>query len=140
MSVDDADQLHWATRCRRHALMLVLAGAFVDGVVGEVDARLHGPAALVVASAVVLWCQLDALLHGKLYERASAWLLLFTWPVGVLVHLGWTRRWRGLPLYLGLAVTVLAAAAAGNGVGSAVMQARPSPQDALELGIPTELD
>ena len=140
MPVEEARPEPWAHRYRSYALILALTGAFVSGVVREVDARIELPAFLALASAVVLWCQLDALLHGKIYQRACAWLMMFTWPVGVLVHLIWTRRWRGLPLYLGLALLHLAAVSIGAGVGSTVVRARPGSLNTLRSGVPADLD
>jgi len=128
----------WAIRQRRFALSLALAGSFLHGVLREIDAVLDIPTFLLVASAVVLFCQLDALLHGKIYQRAFAWLLMFTWPLGVAVHLYWTRRWRGLLLYVAFGFVQSAAVAVGAGAGNLVLQARPNPLDTLEVEMPSE--
>ena len=72
--------------------------AFADGMCTDSpNTALRVLAIFTLASAITLCCTLDANVNGKLFLRSFAWHMMFTWPVGVLVHLVWTRRWqRGL--------------------------------------------
>lgn len=116
-----ADADTWVWRYRQFALALALAAAFASGFVESVAFQMQLVAIMTFASAVSIWCGLDARVHGKLFLRSFAWLMLFTWPLGVLVHLVWTRRWRGCLTYLALGVAAAAAGIAGAGVGAAVV-------------------
>jgi hypothetical protein len=70
-------------------------------------------AAFAAASSITLACVLDARMHGKVFLRSWAWLLMWTWPVGILAHLLWTRRARGIGMYFALFAGALATALAG---------------------------
>jgi hypothetical protein len=103
----------WVPRYRRYALVTALAAAFIDGFAESLGRASQVLSILTFASAVTLWCGLDARVHRKLYLRSFGWLMMFTWPIGVLVHLIWTRGWRGLRTYFALAIASIIAAGAG---------------------------
>jgi hypothetical protein len=110
----------WVPRYRKFAFVLVLAAAFAGGVVASLGVQARALAVMTFASAVSVWCGLDARIHGKLFLRSFAWLMLLTWPVGLLAHLVWTRRWRGTVMYVVLALTYAAATAGGMLLGGAL--------------------
>jgi len=112
-SLADAAPEPWVRVYRRSATALVFAAAFVSGLAENTLGAARFLGVLAFASAVTLWCGLDAKLHGKVFVRSFAWLMMFTWPVGVLAHLVWTRRVRGVPQYFGAAVVALALFGAG---------------------------
>lgn len=105
----------WVRQYRQVALLTVLVAAFTQGVVTGSSSLGQALAALGFASAVTLWCSLDAYLHGKLFLRSFGWALMFTWPIGVAVHLVWTRGARGLLTYALAGVACIGAAVAGAG-------------------------
>jgi hypothetical protein len=96
--------------------VLLVAAAFVDGFTELSTGVVRILRILVFASTIVLWCTLDAIVHGKLFLRSFAWTMMFTWPVGVLVHLVWTRRWRGVAVYVGATFVLAIAYLCGSGV------------------------
>jgi hypothetical protein len=108
-----AEPNHWVTRYRNGALALVLCLAFADGLFETTGIHGRFLAVLGFASAITLWCTLDARLHGKVFLRSFSWLMMWTWPVGVLAHLVWTRRAKGVLLYVLGALAVALAAGAG---------------------------
>ena len=99
------------------ALVTVFVAAFADGMcTHSPNTALRVLAIFTLASAITLCCTLDANVNGKLFLRSFAWHMMFTWPVGVLVHLVWTRRWqRGLLAYMALLAAYIAATGAGRG-------------------------
>jgi hypothetical protein len=97
-----------------------LAAAFIDGFAESLGRASQLLWILTFASAITLWCGLDARVHRKLYVRSFAWQMMFTWPIGVLVHLIWTRGWRGLRTYFVLAIASILAAGAGLLLGRLV--------------------
>jgi hypothetical protein len=103
----------WVQRYRQSALVVVLVAAFAEGLLAESSLAARVVVPITFASALTLWCGLDAHVHGKLFLRSYAWALMFTWPVGVAVHLVWTRGTKGLFTYALAGVTCIAAAVAG---------------------------
>src|SRR5690242_19035437 len=82
----------WVPRYARFAFVLVAVGAFAGGFVITRGTEARVLTIFTFASSLSVWCGLDARVHGKLFLRSFAWLMLFTWPVGLLAHLVWTRR------------------------------------------------
>jgi hypothetical protein len=81
--------------------LLVYAATLVYGsVLASGKRELEVAAGLAVGSAIALWCSVDARVHGKLFLRSFEWLMVFTWPVGALAHLVWTRGRRGFVTYV----------------------------------------
>lgn len=113
----------WVSGYRPLAGALVTATAFVGGLAEYA----HGPpqivAALAFGSAVTLWCTLDAHCHDKAFLHSFGWVMFFTWPVGGLVYLIWTRRIWGVLAYAGIALVTLFAAGMGHALG-AILSAR----------------
>ncbi len=111
----------WVRKYRQFAFVVVLAIAFTEGFLVDVNTPARVLVALGLASAITLWCGLDARVHGKLMLRSYAWTLMFTWPVGVGVYLVWTRGAKGLVTYVLLGLACVAAAGAGATVASFVI-------------------
>ena len=103
----------WVCGYRRIALALVLATAFAEGLIVSQSAPARFLVAIAFASSITLWCGLDARLHGKLFLRSFAWLMMFTWPIGAAVHLVWTRGPRGVLTYLEMSLACMAATGVG---------------------------
>jgi hypothetical protein len=108
----------WVLDYRRWTLGLAAALAFMEGL----SEAFQGPdlialVALAGASTCALYAALDARALGKPYPRTFQWAMFFTWPVGMLVHLFWTRRWRGIGIYLLMWMLALMAAGAGYALG-----------------------
>jgi hypothetical protein len=78
--------------------------------------------AITIPSSLILWCGMDARLHGKIFLRGFVIPMMVTWPVGVAVHLIWTRGAKGILTYALFAVAAIAAAGAGSGVASLITQ------------------
>jgi hypothetical protein len=97
--------------------------ALAEGFLTGVDSPAQAIGAVILASAVTLWCGLDAHAHGKLFLRSFAWALMFTWPVGAAVHFVWTRGASGLLTYA--LAGVLIAVASGVGLGAASVLVAP---------------
>jgi hypothetical protein len=110
----------WVRSYRLRALALVLATAFAEGFATSLSTPVHALVVMTLASSITLWCGLDAQVHGKLFLRSFAWLMMFTWPVGVAVHLVWTRGAKGMLTYLLLGVACIAAAGVGLGLAAVV--------------------
>jgi hypothetical protein len=108
----------WVIDDRRRAFALVYAASFCAGLTSESGGPLQVLAALTNASAIALWCALDARCHDKLFLRSYAWLMMFTWPVGVLAHAVWTRGARGVGFYAAALVAWFVAAAVGMGAAT----------------------
>ena len=89
----------WVPQYRIWAIASAYFAVFVDAAFVR-HAELHFLAATAVASAITLACTLDARMHGKLFLRSFAWTMMFTWPIGLLVHLVWTRGLPGIGVYL----------------------------------------
>lgn len=90
----------WVPAYRRSAALLygvcIVVTAFVETVDIGLARILVSP---VMPSAIVLWCFLDAQCFGKIFHRSFAWTMMFTWPVGVLAYLIWTRGAKGVGVY-----------------------------------------
>ena len=68
--------------------------AFMSGLVEAWGPRgVNVLVAFGMASTCALYAALDACALGKPYPRAFQWGMFWTWPIGMLVHLAWTRRW-----------------------------------------------
>jgi hypothetical protein len=109
----------WVFEYRRLALVAVYLAFLLEATAAfGGTSLLNTLCALTEASAIVLWCTLDAEIHGKMFIRSYAWTMMFTWPLGIVVYLLWTRRSRGLLSYL---IAVAAATVVGfTGIGLAV--------------------
>lgn len=107
----------WLSRYRRLALGTVGLAAFVSGL-SDHNMLLRALGALVFASALTLWCTLDGEVHSKRFLHSFGWQLMWTWPLGLIVYLTWTRRLRGLVTYVVMAVAGFALAGAGMGVST----------------------
>ena len=108
----------WVLDYRRWTLGLAAALAFMEGL----SEAFQGPALLaLVALAGASTCAVDAAVDaralGKPYARTFQWAMFFTWPVGMMVQLFLTRRWRGVGLYLLMWMLALMAAGAGYALG-----------------------
>jgi hypothetical protein len=90
----------WVPTYRRRAAVLLGALAFVGAIARPQEQIARGLWAMSFASGLVLWCTLDARMHGKIFLRSYAWTMMFTWPIGMLAYLIWTRRVRGVGVYL----------------------------------------
>jgi hypothetical protein len=102
----------WVPRYRTRAIacayfMVFFTTAFVR------HNELRFLAATAMASFIALACTLDARMHGKLFLRSFAWAMMFTWPIGLLVHLVWTRGSSGVGLYLVSALACIVPGALG---------------------------
>lgn len=97
----------WVFAYRRLALIIVCLAALFGSIGARFGGRVDALAAITIASGLVLWCTLDAHIRGKTFVHSFAWALALTWPLGVLVHLVWTRRWRGVRIYVGMVVTFM---------------------------------
>lgn len=115
----DAEQ--WVRTYRWFALVVVVVAAFTEGFLEQSSSPARVLVAIALASALTLWCGLDGRVHGKILLRASAWALMFTWPIGVAVHLVWTRGARGIVTYVLGVLVCLAAALVGMLVGGLVL-------------------
>lgn len=51
---------------------------------------------LALGVNVLIWCLIDARIHGKVFQHAFVLPFLATWPISVAFHLVWTRGPRGL--------------------------------------------
>jgi hypothetical protein len=111
----------WIAEYRNYALAAAFIAAFFEGLGhawerGEIQVLV----ALTLASAISLYATLDAKLHGKQYERAFAWFMMFTWPVALLAHFVWTRRGRGVFVYLGWGTLAIVTTSLGYGLAAAL--------------------
>jgi hypothetical protein len=114
----------WVLDYRRWTLGVAAILAFMEGVCESW--RTDGARALVALAAASTWplyAALDARAVGKPYPRSFQWLMFFTWPVGMLVHLFWTRRWRGVGIYLLMVTLGLLALGCGYALGSLLAHA-----------------
>jgi hypothetical protein len=89
----------WVPQYRIWAIASAYFAIFVD-VAFVRHNELHALTAMAIASAITLACTLDARMHGKLFLRSFAWTMMFTWPIGLLAHLVWTRGSPGIGVYL----------------------------------------
>lgn len=112
----------WVPVYRKRVAALVLALAFVQGLVGYRDGGARIVSIFGFASALVLWCVLDSRMHGKLFLRSYGWLMMFTWPVGMLAYLVWTRGAGAVVLYVIYALMFLFCAGTGLAVGGVLRQ------------------
>lgn len=116
-----ADDSAWVTSYRAYAFGAAFAAAFFEGLARALgETPLEALVALTLCSALVLYATLDAKLHGKAYDRASAWVFMYTVPVALLVHFVWTRRFRGLLAYLGWGALALLTVLLGFGLGTLI--------------------
>lgn len=106
----------WRFQYRRLATALVLAAAFAEGLASSSSAMVRAAIAVTTPSALILWCGLDARIHGKLFLRAFVLPMFLTWPVGFAVHLIWTRGAKGVLTYALFAIAAMCAAGAGLGI------------------------
>lgn len=108
----------WVLDYQRWTLGLAAVLMFMSGLSQAFEGpRLIALVALTGASTCALYAALDARAFGKPYPRTFQWAMFWTWPVGMLVHLFWTRRWRGVGLYLLMYLLALVAAGAGYALG-----------------------
>ena len=112
-AVDD-----WIPVYRRRAIVLAYTALFLHNLARDDNEVIEVVTTFVAASAIVLACMLDAKLHGKLFLRSYALALLLTWPIGVLAHLIWTRRSRGIALYFAFVGGFLLAGGLGLAIGT----------------------
>lgn len=117
----------WVPRHFRWALALLVVTTFLFGLTSSAGELLQILAALAMASAVTLVCMLDAKMHGKTFVRTFGLALFMTWPLGVLVHLIWTRRGPGVVLYILLVAGFAVVTGAGYGVAALLAGLRPAP-------------
>lgn len=109
----------WVLDYRRYTLGLAAILAFMWGLSSAWDARDENAlVAVAMASTFALYAALDARAFGKTYPRAFQWGMFFTWPVGMLVHLVWTRRGRGVGVYLLMLMLALIAGGCGYALGN----------------------
>jgi len=112
------EALGWAPLYRSLALGAAFVAAFGEGLaLAWSETPLQALCVLTEASAVTLYATLDAKVHGKQYLRSFEWMLMWTWPLGLLAHLVWTRRARGALVYLGWLTLWGVSGAAGWGLG-----------------------
>src|SRR3974390_67256 len=83
--------LQWLVSYRRGALIVVYA---VMGPWALARMEHRGSEALIwiaLVAALLLWCTLDAPLHGREFHHGLAFPFLMTWPISVAYYLYWTR-------------------------------------------------
>ena len=104
----------WLPLYKQLTLGIAYVWAFASGMVIAFDPAATALSAMCFASALTLWCDLDARSHGKIFVHSFGWQLMWTWPIGMLVHLIWTRGARGIVTYLILAAGGVVSAGAGR--------------------------
>jgi hypothetical protein len=108
----------WIPVYRKRAIVLAYTAIFLANLARDDSEVIKVVTTLVTASAITLACMLDARLYGKLFLRSYALALLLTWPIGVLVHLIWTRRSRGIAVYFAFVGGFLLASVLGLAIGA----------------------
>ena len=92
----------------------VLASSFALTVVPSEQVDLL--TRLVSGTAALMFCTVDARVHGKTVQRGLVLPLFMTWPLAVGVHLVWTRGKRGALVYLLAALVYGVLLLLGSGV------------------------
>ena len=94
--MDRAADRWWISSYRRWSYCLLVFVAVLAGMSHDTSALPQVLLAFAAGSSIAPWCFLDAEMHGKVFHRSYAWSMMFTYPVGILIYLVWTRRAKGI--------------------------------------------
>ena len=109
----------WVASYRRLAAILAAGTVFLSSLAGTAapTERAGALAAVAGAFASVLFCIVDARFYDKSVPRGLILPLFMGWPVGIGVHLIWTRGKKGVLVYALAVVAYFALQLLGAGAG-----------------------